>query len=141
LHTNAKERDMNETKTLITGTDFVFVPTTDFEKAAEFYGGVLGLPLSKRYRNRIGGEFETGNLTIQLVNMEKIGREFEPTHGAIALHVDDVEAARSELESRGVSFSGETMDSGVCYQAYFSDPDGNALILHHRYAPPDVLPN
>ena len=28
---------MNETKTLITGTDFVFVPITDFEKAAEFY--------------------------------------------------------------------------------------------------------
>ena len=132
---------MNETKALITGTDFVFVPTTDFEKAAEFYGGVLGLPMSKRYRKGIGGELETGNLTIQLVDTAKIGREFEPTSGAIALHVDDVEAARAELESRGVSFSGQTMDSGVCYQAYFSDPDGNALILHHRYAPPDVLPD
>ena len=132
---------MNETRALITGTDFVFVPTTDFEKAAEFYGGVLGLPLSKRYRKGIGGEFETGNLTIQLVDTAKIGREFEPTSGAIALHVDDVEAARAELESRGVSFSGETMDSGVCFQAHFSDPDGNALILHHRYAPPDVLPD
>jgi predicted enzyme related to lactoylglutathione lyase len=132
---------VNETRTLITGTDFVFVPTTDFEKAAEFYGGVLGLPMSKRYRQGIGGEFETGNLTIQLVDTAKIGRGFEPTSGAIALHVDDVEAARAELESRGISFPQETMDSGVCYQAYFSDPDGNALILHHRYAPPDVLPD
>ncbi len=132
---------MNGSQPLITGTDFVFVPTRDFEAAAEFYGGVLGLPLSKRYNKGIGGEFETGNLTIQLVDTAKIGREFEPTSGAIALHVDDVEAARSELESRGVSFSGDTVDSGVCYQAYFSDPDGNALILHHRYAPRDVLPD
>jgi predicted enzyme related to lactoylglutathione lyase len=131
---------MNETKTFITGTDFVFVPITDFEKAAEFYGGVLGLAVSKRYRNGIGGEFETGNMTIQVVDMAKIGREFTPTSGAIALHVDDVEATRAELESRGVSFQQETMDSGVCYQAYFSDPDGNALILHHRYAPLGVLP-
>jgi predicted enzyme related to lactoylglutathione lyase len=132
---------MNTTDSLIKGTDFVFVPTTDFEQAAEFYGGVLGLPMSKRYRKGIGGEFETGNLTIQLVDTAKIGREFEPTTGAIALHVDDVEAARAELESRGVSFPQETMDSGVCYQAYFSDPDGNALILHHRYAPLDVSPD
>jgi catechol 2,3-dioxygenase-like lactoylglutathione lyase family enzyme len=131
---------MNQSQSLITGTDFVFVPTTDFEAAEKFYSGVLGLPLSKRYKNGIGGEFETGNLTIQLVDTAKIGREFEPTSGAIALHVDDVEAARSELESRGVSFLRDTVDSGVCYQAYFKDPDGNALILHHRYAPPDVLP-
>jgi predicted enzyme related to lactoylglutathione lyase len=132
---------MHATKQLVTGTDFVFVPIRDFETSAEFYGNVLGLPMSKRYNNGIGGEFETGNLTIQLVDAAKVGREFEPTSGAIALHVDDVEEARAELESRGVEFSGETLDSGVCYQAYFSDPDGNALILHHRYAPPGVLPD
>src|SRR6266508_2088478 len=89
---------MNSSQPLITGTDFVFVPTKDFEAAKKFYGGVLGLPLAKRYNNGVGGEFETGNLTIQLVDSAKIGREFEPTSGAIALHVDDVEAARSELE-------------------------------------------
>jgi len=126
---------------LITKTDFVFLPITSFEKAEAFYGGVLGLELSKRYDNDLGGEFETGSLTIQLVDTSKIGREFEPSTGAIALHVDDVEAARSELESRGVEFQGETMDSGVCYQAYFQDQDGNALIVHHRYAPPGVKPS
>ena len=130
---------MNESQ-LITGTDFVFVPTKDFEAAAEFYGGVLGLRLSKRYNRGIGGEFETGNLTIQLVDTAKIGREFEPTSGAIALHVDDVEAARARLEAQGVEFHGETMDSGVCHMAFFADPDGNALMLHHRYAPKGVLP-
>ena len=131
---------MSTQEPLIKRTDFVFLPITDFEKANAFYTGVLGLECSKRYRNALGGEFETGSLTIQVVDMSKIGREFQPSVGAIALHVDDVEAARSELESRGVKFNGETMDSGVCYQAYFADPDGNALILHHRYAPPGELP-
>ena len=125
----------------ITGTDFVFLPITSFEKAEEFYSGVLGLECSKRYDKGIGGEFETGTLTIQVVDMAKIGREFAPNkQGAIALHVDEVEEARSELESRGVEFHGETMDSGVCYQAFFDDQDGNLLILHHRYAPKGVKP-
>ena len=50
--------------------------------------------------------------------------------------VDDVAAARAELEAAGVGFPAETMDSGVCHMAHFSDPDGNVLMLHHRYAPP-----
>jgi hypothetical protein len=101
---------------------------------------VLGLECSKRYDNELGGEFETGSLTLQLVDVAKIGRDLEPSTGAVALHVDDVHEARAELESRGVKFSGDTMDSGVCYQAFFEDQDGNALILHHRYAPPGVRP-
>jgi catechol 2,3-dioxygenase-like lactoylglutathione lyase family enzyme len=131
---------MSAATPLIKGTDFVFLPITSFEKATEFYGGLLGLECSKRYSDDLGGEFETGSLTIQVVDVAKIGREFEPSTGAVALHVDDVEAARSQLESRGVRFHGETLDSGVCYQAYFEDQDGNALILHHRYAPPGVMP-
>ena len=27
------------------------------------------------------------------------------------------------------------IDSGVCLQAHFADPDGNTLGIHHRYAP------
>ena len=92
---------------------------------------------SARYRNGVGGEFETGNLTILLLDAAKIGREFAPSKGAIALRVGDVEAARTTLENRGVRFHGEIIGSGVCHQAIFEDPDGNMLILHHRYAPPD----
>jgi catechol 2,3-dioxygenase-like lactoylglutathione lyase family enzyme len=131
---------MNHGKSLVTRTDFVFLPITSFANAEEFYSGVLGLECSKRYDNALGGEFETGSLTIQVVDVAKIGREFEPSNGAIALHVDDVQGARSELESRGVKFQGETMDSGVCYQAFFEDQDGNTLILHHRYAPAGARP-
>jgi catechol 2,3-dioxygenase-like lactoylglutathione lyase family enzyme len=124
----------------ITKTDFVFLPITSFAKAEDFYCGVLGLECSKRYANDLGGEIETGSLTIQVVDMGKLGREVPPSTGAIALHVDDVDEARRELESKGVEFQGDTLDSGVCFQAYFQDPDGNALILHHRYAPPGVMP-
>ena len=132
---------MNGTRSLVTRTDFVSLPITNFEKAEAFYSGVLGLNCSKRIPKAIGGEFETGSLTIQVVDVAKVGREFAPSTGAIALHVDDVAAARAELEERGVEFDGETVDSGVCFQAHFRDPDGNALMLHHRYAPPGQMPN
>jgi catechol 2,3-dioxygenase-like lactoylglutathione lyase family enzyme len=133
---------MNETaqRTLVTGTDFVFVPITDFDTAHDFYAGTLGLECSKRYPNGLGGEFETGGVTIQVVDVAKIGRDFEPTKGAIAFRVDDVHEARAELEAKGVEFMGDVLDSGVCHQAFFTDRDGNFLILHHRYAPPGVMP-
>ena len=120
---------------LVTGVDFVFLPTRDFAAAERFYGSVLGLPCSSRYEKVPGGEFETGSLTLQVIDSAAIGREFQPNRGAIALHVEDVAAARAELESHGVAFLGETMDSGVCHMAPFEDPDGNVLLLHHRYAP------
>jgi catechol 2,3-dioxygenase-like lactoylglutathione lyase family enzyme len=129
---------MTDDRALITHTDFVLLPITDFEKAEAFYTGVLGLSVSKRYRGGVGGEVETGNLTLMLLDMARIGREFAPSKGAIALRVDDVEAARAELERRGVRFQGDIIDSGVCHQAIFEDPDGNMLILHRRYAPPDA---
>jgi predicted enzyme related to lactoylglutathione lyase len=53
----------------------------------------------------------------------------------LALHVDDVAEARSRLEAAGVAFHGDVVDTGVCHMAFFADPDGNALMLHHRYAP------
>jgi predicted enzyme related to lactoylglutathione lyase len=68
--------------------------------------------------------------------MEAIGSQFTAPHtAAMALRVADVEAARSELETRGVEFVGETFDTGVCHMASFTDPDGNVLMLHRRYAP------
>jgi 3-hydroxyisobutyrate dehydrogenase-like beta-hydroxyacid dehydrogenase/catechol 2,3-dioxygenase-like lactoylglutathione lyase family enzyme len=121
--------------TVVAGVDFVSVPTRDFAAAMEFYGTTLGLPCSSRYGRMPGAEFETGNLTLQVLESEAFGLEFRPINHPIALHVENVEAARAELESRGVSFGDDTLDSGVCHMAFFRDPDGNALMLHHRYAP------
>ena len=127
---------MSTTTSLVTGTDFVTVATKNFDAAVEFYGTVLGLPESKRWGKMPAAEFETGNLTLAVMESEAFGIEFRPNNHPIALRVDDVETARAELESRGVAFKGETIDSGVCHQALFEDPAGNALDLHHRYAPP-----
>ena len=119
----------------VEGADFAAVFVTDYPRAREFYVGTLGLEQSEEYGRIPGGEFETGNLTLQLLDSTAVGREFSPNGSPIALRVDDVEAARSELEAQGVEFLGETIDSGVCLQAPFKDPDGNVLILHRRYAP------
>lgn len=120
---------------LITGTDFITVATQDLDAAVGFYGGVLGLPESKRWGQMPAAEFETGNLTIAVMQTDAFGIEFRANNLPIELRVDDFAAAREELESRGVEFKGEPIDSGVCHQAFFEDPDGNVLAIHHRYAP------
>jgi catechol 2,3-dioxygenase-like lactoylglutathione lyase family enzyme len=125
---------MNSTTPLITGTDFITVATTDIDRAVRFYGDVLGLPESKRWGQMPAVEFETGNLTIAVMQSDAFGLEFRANNHPIELRVDDFEAARGELESRGVRFQGETIDSGVCLQTFFEDPDGNVLAIHHRYA-------
>ncbi len=126
---------MSTAQQVVTGVDFVAVPTRDLEAAADFYGTTVGLRRSVYRPERHFAEFETGNLTLSLINAEAMGMEHRVNSNAVALHVDDVEAARAALEARGVSFAGETLDTGVCHMAFFSDPDGNALMLHHRYAP------
>jgi predicted enzyme related to lactoylglutathione lyase len=123
------------THQMITGVDFAAIPTADLAAAAEFYGDKLGLRRSVYMPDRGFAEFETGNLTLSVLDPEKMGMEFRKGTNSIALHVDDVAAARQKLESRGVAFHGDIFDSGVCHMTFFNDPDGNELMLHHRYAP------
>jgi predicted enzyme related to lactoylglutathione lyase len=123
------------TEQLITGVDFVPLPTHDINLSVGFYGDTLGLRRSVFMPERNYAEFETGNLTLSVIDAEKMGLEHNAQRTEIALHVDDVPAARKELEARGVEFRGDTLDTGVCHMAFFKDPEGNALMLHHRYAP------
>jgi|SRR5665213_2220413 predicted enzyme related to lactoylglutathione lyase len=120
---------------LVTGVDFVSVPTRDLEAAVEFYGTTLGLNRSVHVPERNYAEFETGNVTLSVWKPEAMGLPFNPSPNPLALHVADVAATRSELEQRGVAFNGDILDTSVCHMAFFADPDGNALMLHHRYAP------
>jgi predicted enzyme related to lactoylglutathione lyase len=115
--------------------DFVGVPVRDVARAREFYGQTLGLLQSSGSGDR-WAEFETGNLTIGIFAPEQMGRTFEASSAPLALRVSDVAEARQRLEQAGISFEGEILDSGVCHMAFFEDPDGNALMLHRRYAPP-----
>jgi catechol 2,3-dioxygenase-like lactoylglutathione lyase family enzyme len=116
----------------ITKADFVAVPSADWKRSHAFYVDTLGLRPDESGQS----EFWVGNQCFGIYEPTQFGMEFAPqTTAHIALHVDDMEAARAELEGQGVEFQGETLDTGVCYMAFFEDPDGNALMLHHRYAP------
>jgi catechol 2,3-dioxygenase-like lactoylglutathione lyase family enzyme len=110
--------------------DFVSVPTRDYERAAEWYREVLGLPASE-YSD---GEIETPNLTLSFWNPEEQGEEFVSNENGIALRVADVAAAVEEVRASGAEVIG-IQDSGVCHMGFVKDPDGNVLILHRRYEP------
>ena len=116
----------------ITRADFVAVPSTDWERLRAFYVDTLGL----RPDEHAQAEFWAGDQCFGIWEPTTFGMEFAPQrNGHIAFQVDDVAAARAELEAKGVEFSGETLDSGVCQMAFFRDPDGNDLMLHRRHAP------
>ena len=117
----------------ISHVDFVPISTQDKERARQFYVETLGLPLERE--TATGFEVAGGQVTLGIWQPEQFGMPFQPTPNALALRVDDLPAARSELEAAGVAFAGDTLDTGVCLMAIFHDPDGNALMLHHRYAP------
>jgi catechol 2,3-dioxygenase-like lactoylglutathione lyase family enzyme len=113
--------------------DFVSFLTQDMQRAKAFYADTLGLEIESEGENDM--ELRLGQVTLDIFNPASIGQPFAPTLGGLAIRVPDVAAARAELEAKAVEFDGETRDSGVCHMAFFHDPDGNALMLHRRYAP------
>ena len=113
--------------------DFVSVLTQDIARAKKFYGETLGLPIETEGENDL--EFTLGQVTLDVFNPASIGQEFAPSPAGIAIRVPNVAAARAALESKGVQFDGEIVNTGVCHIAFFKDPDGNSLMLHRRYAP------
>jgi catechol 2,3-dioxygenase-like lactoylglutathione lyase family enzyme len=119
---------------MITKLDFVAIPSQDADRAKAFYSETIGL----RPDDHGDYEFWAGETCLGIYEPARYGMEFAPQKNAhLALHVDDVAAAREELAARGVEFAGDTLDTGVCQMAFFTDPDGNDLMLHHRYAPYD----
>lgn len=119
---------------IVERVDFVSVPVTDLERSTAFYRDTLGL---EQVGEGLWPEFQLGeNVSLYLLDPTNIEQEFTGPHSSpIALRVPDVEGARRELEAKGVVFAGETFDTSVCRMAHFTDPDGNVLMLHRRYAP------
>jgi catechol 2,3-dioxygenase-like lactoylglutathione lyase family enzyme len=122
-------------ESMIEGVDFVAISSKDLPKAVEFYGDTLGLPRSVYLEERNYAEFELGNLTLSVIDADKMGLGHSVRGHHIALHVADVQEARKGLEARGVEFEGDVLDTSVCHMAFFKDPDGNPFMLHNRYAP------
>lgn len=120
--------------TTITKLDFLGIPSQDADRAKAFYVDTLGLRPDPK------GEYEcwAGDTCLGVWEPEKVGLTFVAQKGnPLALGVPDVAAARAALEEQGVTFFGEILDTGVCHMTFFQDPDGNDLMLHHRYAPQD----
>ena len=114
--------------------DYVRVPVRDIEKAKHFYGEVLGLEQNPNSPSDDWLEYETGNVTLAVMTPHTHDYEFAPLPpGTLAFRVPDVAAAKAKLEAAGVQVN-EMWDSGLCYGAGFRDPDGNPILLHHRYA-------
>jgi len=113
--------------------DFVSFLTQDIPRARRFYPETIGREIETEGENDI--EFRAGQVTLDIFNPASIGEPFAPSPAGLALRVADVATPRVELEAKGVSFGGETLDTGLCHMASFKDPDGNALMLHRRYAP------
>ena len=111
--------------------DFVSFLTQDLARAKRFYTEVLGLAIETEGESDL--ELRAGQVTLDVFDPSSIGEPFAPSPAGMALRVADVDAARAELEAKGVEFDGETIVTGVCKQAWFKDPDGNALMLHRRF--------
>jgi catechol 2,3-dioxygenase-like lactoylglutathione lyase family enzyme len=115
--------------------DYIRVPVRDIAKAKHFYGEILGLEQNPNSPADDWIEYEIGNVTLAVMTPHTHDYEFTPLPpGTIALRVADVAAAKAKLEEAGVQIN-EMWDSGVCHGAGFRDPDGNAVLLHRRYAP------
>jgi catechol 2,3-dioxygenase-like lactoylglutathione lyase family enzyme len=111
--------------------DFVSFLTQDIQRAKSFYTDVLGLEVETEGESDL--ELRCGQVTLDIFHPSSIGQPFAPSPAGLALRVPDVDAARTELEAKGVHFDGETVETSVCRQAWFKDPDGNALMLHRRF--------
>ncbi len=117
---------------MIGSLDFVAIPSQDAARSRAFYVDTLGL----RADDHGQAEFWVGETCFGIWEPASFGMPFAPQKNAhLALNVGDVAAARAELEAKGVEFAGDILDTGVCHMAFFTDPDGNDLMLHHRYAP------
>ena len=115
--------------------DYVRVPVTDMVAANRFYGEILGLRRNPNSPADDWVEYEAGNVTLAVMTPHTHEYEFSALPPAtIALRVPDLEAARAELEAAGLD-PAEMWDSGLCNGVGVSDPAGNRILLHHRYAP------
>ena len=114
--------------------DYIRVPVTDIDAANHFYGDLLGLRKSSNSPHEDWVEYEAGNVTLAVMTLHTHDYEFSPLPPAtIALRVADVAAAKATLEAAGLDV-GELWDSGACKGAGVSDPAGNRVLLHRRYA-------
>ena len=115
--------------------DFIALQTQDAARSKRFYVETLGLPFDRDTPAGFEVSARLRSASASGIRRARRGSTFAAEPGASRDQRGDVAAGRAELEAKGVAFDGETLDTGVCHMAFFRDPDGNALMLHRRYAP------
>lgn len=113
--------------------DYVYFWTSDMDRAVRFYGQVLGLRLVHQDQSK-WAEFDAGPLRLAL-HAAVEDRAPEPG-GTVVFRVEDLDAARAEIEGRGTEFeepAGEI--EGYARFASLRDPDGNRVdLIEYRKA-------
>jgi predicted enzyme related to lactoylglutathione lyase len=127
METTAAERSFR-----ITGIDRSDYMARDPRRAIAFYRDVLGLELQSLAPDNAGGEFELPDGSTFGLWVGDDGMPFQPSNGVL-FAVDDLEAAVSALEARGIAVI-TRMETPVCHMALINDSEGNIVTLHKRKA-------
>jgi catechol 2,3-dioxygenase-like lactoylglutathione lyase family enzyme len=106
----------------ILGYTWAGVGTADLKTSAHFFRDTLGLPLLRQAETLVQFELPSGQL------FELFGplSRYYQLHACpvLAFQVEDVRAARKELESRGVEFVTPVEGDDSEAWTYFRGPDG-----------------
>lgn len=113
----------------VSGVDYTFFAVSDMQRSLAFYRDLLGIPLARLILDGTWAEFEMDPGALVLGHGDSFTR---PGGGAVALAVDDAEAALEELKRAGVRVYWDFEETPVCYMAIVEDPDGNRIIIHQR---------
>ncbi len=125
---------MSTTATRIRQISLVCVPTSDQDRAIEFYERV---GFEKRTDTSFGGGYRwvevyppDGTTGIALAPPRQ-GEEIKPAETGITITTDDIDATHAELKSRGVDVDDEVSRMGdpVPPMFWFRDPSGNSLMV------------
>lgn len=115
----------------VKAVDFFAYKSDDMQRSIEFYLDMFGLEpvfVMEHEGEKMWAEYIVGGATVAL---HAAGSG--PEHGALALAVDDVQAAVDELKAKGAEIAMAPFQSPVCWVATVLDPDGNAIFLHRRH--------
>ncbi len=113
------------------GTHHVALFTSNFAALEQFYTQTLGFPVVKRWDDAGIIFINVGSTTIELIGRDnrdgRVANQYGFDH--LALHVEDVDAAYSDLLEAGIRFNGEPRNFKDVRIVFFNDPDGNLLEL------------
>jgi catechol 2,3-dioxygenase-like lactoylglutathione lyase family enzyme len=117
----------------IRGYSWAGAPTSDFDRTCRFFSEVLGLEVLLIDAERMIGIFKLP--TGQLFEVFGPGNRYQKLMNgpAIAFDVDEIDAARAELEGKGVRFVSE-IERGSHGDAWtsFEGPEGYLYQLFQR---------